>query len=103
MRQIIIHGLRSEFDDLIIAINGQVIEPTLIELENILANQEKLDKQMLGVSIKNGDKALYIKKGNYFNKGHSSTKFQPQENKTKRSNNWQQRQKKKSYQQGGAC
>lgn len=100
MRRIIIHGLRPEFHGLVTAINGWATEPTLVELENILANQEELDKQMAGVSVKNDEKALYTKKGDSHSKGRSSTEFRPQGNKTKRPNSWQRRQERGTSQQG---
>lgn len=47
---------------MITATRGWVKEPTLIELENLLANQEALNKQISGVTIKNDEKALFSKK-----------------------------------------
>ncbi|GAB2303795.1 hypothetical protein Dimus_038963 [Dionaea muscipula] len=41
---------------------GWAKQPTLAELENILANQEALDKQLSGVTLKTEDKALFINK-----------------------------------------
>ena len=54
-RRIIIHGLRPEYNAFITAIRGWPIQPSLIELENLLANQESLCKQMVGVSLKTGE------------------------------------------------
>ena len=52
MRRIIIHGLRPEYRSFVTAIQGQLVQPSLVELENLLANQEALFKQMVGVSLK---------------------------------------------------
>ena len=68
MRRIIIHGLKPEYNAYITAIRGWPTQPTLIELENLLANQESLCKQMAGVSVKNEEEALYSnnkKSGHY--------------------------------------
>ncbi|OMO72230.1 Zinc finger, CCHC-type [Corchorus capsularis] len=62
MRRIIIHGLRPEYHGIVTATRGWEKEPTLTDLENILVNQETLDKQSK-VSIKDDEKALFIKKG----------------------------------------
>ncbi|KAF7833216.1 putative mitochondrial protein [Senna tora] len=59
MRRIIVHGLRPEFLGLVTATRGWAKEPTLIELENILANQEALDKQMSKATVQEEDKALF--------------------------------------------
>ncbi|KAJ1380743.1 gag-polypeptide of LTR copia-type [Sesbania bispinosa] len=45
-RRIIIHGLNPKYHGIVTATRGWANEPTLTELENILANQEALDKQM---------------------------------------------------------
>ncbi|KAF7810521.1 Retrovirus-related Pol polyprotein from transposon TNT 1-94 [Senna tora] len=63
MRRIIVHRLRPEFLGLVTATRGWAKEPTLIELENILANQEALDKQMSKASVQEEDKALFSSKG----------------------------------------
>ena len=47
MRRIIIHGLRLEYRSFVAAIQGWPIQPSLVELENLLANQEALIKQMV--------------------------------------------------------
>ena len=58
MRRIIIHGLRPEYRSFVAAIQGWLVQPSLVELENLLANQEALVKQMVGVSLKNDEEAL---------------------------------------------
>ena len=62
MRRIIIHGLHPEFNALITVIHGWDKQPTLDELENVLANQEALNKQMVKVLIKEEEKALFSTK-----------------------------------------
>ena len=61
VRRIIIHGLHPEFNALITTTRGWARELTLDELENILANQEALNKQMVKVSIKE-EKAFFNNK-----------------------------------------
>ena len=63
MRRIIIHGLCPEFDALVTITHGWAKEPTLDKLENVLANQEALNKQMVKFSIKEDEKALLAIKG----------------------------------------
>ena len=58
MRRIIIHGLRPEYRGFIAAIQGWPNQPSLIELENLLADQEALAKQIAGVSLKSDEEAL---------------------------------------------
>ena len=62
IRRIIIHGLRPKFNALVTVTCGWTKEPTLNEIENILANQEALNKQMVKVSIKEEEKALFSNK-----------------------------------------
>ena len=59
MRRIIIHGLRPKFLGLVTATRGWAQEPALNELENILANQEALDKLMSRSSTNQEEKALF--------------------------------------------
>ena len=58
MRRIIIHGLRPEYRSLA-AIQGRPVQLSLVELENLLADQEALVKQMVGVSLKSDEEALF--------------------------------------------
>ena len=62
VRRIIIHELHPEFNALITVSRGWAKKPTLDELENVLANQEALNKQMVKVSIKKEEKALFSNK-----------------------------------------
>ncbi|XP_049391458.1 uncharacterized protein LOC125855808 [Solanum stenotomum] len=60
MRIIIVHGLRSEYKGIIIA-----TEPTLFELENLLANEEDLEKPLSSFTIKDEDKVLFTRRHDY--------------------------------------
>lgn len=62
MRRIIIRGLKPEYNGFITAIRGWPTQPSLVELENLLANQETLTRQMSGVSLKNEEEALFSKR-----------------------------------------
>nr|CAD1832100.1 unnamed protein product [Ananas comosus var. bracteatus] len=59
MKRIIIHSLKPEYNGFITAIRGWPTQPTLVKLENLLANQEALAKQMVGVSLKTEEEALF--------------------------------------------
>ncbi|CAI0445668.1 unnamed protein product [Linum tenue] len=60
-RRIIIRGLRQEFKRVVTATSGWSKEPTLVELENLLANEEILDDKMSKASTKEEEKALLNK------------------------------------------
>ncbi|GMI95722.1 hypothetical protein HRI_003241500 [Hibiscus trionum] len=62
MKRIIIHGLRPEYNGFIAAVRGWPTQPSLVELENLLANQEELAKQMNDVTIKDEEEALFTNK-----------------------------------------
>ena len=60
MRRIIIHGLRPEYREFTVAIQGWSTQPSLVELENLLADRETLAKQMSVVSLESeSEKALF--------------------------------------------
>ena len=59
MRRIIIHGLRPEYSSFVAAIQGWPFQPSLVELQNLQADQEALVKQMVGISLKSEDEALF--------------------------------------------
>ncbi|KAJ4962683.1 hypothetical protein NE237_022622 [Protea cynaroides] len=63
-RQIIIRGLEEEYSNVITAIQGWPIQPILLELESFLANQESLAKQMVGLPVKENEKALLVERRN---------------------------------------
>ena len=62
VRRIIVHGLCREFNALITTTRGWAKELTLDELENILANQEALNKKTVKFLIKKEEKALFSNK-----------------------------------------
>ena len=102
MKRIIIHGLKPEYHGIITATRGWDREPTLTELENILINQEMLDKQMSKVSIKDDEKALFSGRRRFNRKDKAVTKHGPEDNKfTQRQGSWQRRPGESS-QRGGA-
>nr|GMC49313.1 Retrovirus-related Pol polyprotein from transposon TNT 1-94 [Ipomoea batatas] len=72
MKRIIVHGLRPEFRGFVAAVQGWQEQPSLVEFENLLANQESLAKQMGGASLKKEEEALYVKKDRRNTKQHSS-------------------------------
>ena len=86
MRRIIIHGLKPEYRSFITAIQGWPVQPSLEDLENLLANQETLVKQVAGVSIKNEEEALFSNKrqsrsrGQHVDKDNNSKKWQNKSN-----------------------
>ncbi|KAK3015868.1 hypothetical protein RJ639_006556 [Escallonia herrerae] len=62
IRRIIIHGLRPEYQGFITAVQGWHTQPSLENLENLLANQESMAKQLAGVSLKSDEEALFSNK-----------------------------------------
>jgi hypothetical protein len=67
MKRIIIHGLRPEYSGFIAAVRGWPNQPSLVELENLLVNQEELAKQMGSITEKEEEEALFTskKKGSF--------------------------------------
>ncbi|KAH6831338.1 hypothetical protein C2S53_010991 [Perilla frutescens var. hirtella] len=59
MRRIIIHGLKPEFRAIMTSIQGWSEQPSLVNLENLLADQEALTGQMEEVSFKRDNEALF--------------------------------------------
>ena len=59
MRRIITHGLRPEYRGFMTAVRGWSTQPTLVELENMLADQEALTKQTAEDSPRNEGEALF--------------------------------------------
>ncbi|RLN24990.1 uncharacterized protein C2845_PM07G16470 [Panicum miliaceum] len=64
MRRIIINGLRPEYSGFMAEVSGWPIQPSLVELENLLANQKALAKRMGSITLEKKDKeeALFIRK-----------------------------------------
>lgn len=101
MRRIIIHGVNTKYNGLITATRGWANEPTLTELENILSNQEALDKQMSGVSLKEEDTALFIKRRVPKEQDKAPRKYGNGESSGRRPL-WQQGRRGRGSSQGGA-
>lgn len=96
-RRIIVHGLRPEFKGTMTATRGWVTEPTLAELENLLANEEILDDKMSKASIKEEEKAL-LSKSKDSNNGEKALVSTSGQKGFKRNQNWN---KKERYSRGG--
>ena len=94
MRRIIIHGLRPEYRSFVTAIQGQPVQPSLVELENLLADQQALVKQMVGVSLKSEEEALFS--------GHYKDRPKRRFNAGSKNRNDKDREDKESSQDGGA-
>ncbi|CAB4316665.1 unnamed protein product [Prunus armeniaca] len=52
IKRIVIHGLRPKYQDFIATVQGWPTQPSLVEFENLLADQEAMAKQMRVVSPK---------------------------------------------------
>ena len=63
LRRYLIRSLRKEFMPFISSIQGWVNQPSIVELENLLFNQEALVKQMFEKSPSNVEDALLVKYG----------------------------------------
>ena len=94
MRRIIIHGLRPEYRSFVTAIQGQLVQPSLVELENFLADQEAFVKQMVGVSLKSEEEALFS--------GHYKDRPKKRFNAGSKNRNDKDREDKESSQDVGA-
>lgn len=62
IRIIIIYGIRPEYNNIVMATREWAKEPTLTKLENIPTNQEALNRQMIKVSVKDDESALFSNK-----------------------------------------
>ncbi|KAH0658987.1 hypothetical protein KY285_027537 [Solanum tuberosum] len=65
MRRITIYGLRPEYKGIITATRGWATEPTLSELENLLANEEDLETTLSSLTINDEEKAFFSKRHDY--------------------------------------
>ena len=50
IKRIIIHGLISEYRNIVIEVQGWKVQPSLVKFENMCARQEAMAKKMSGVS-----------------------------------------------------
>ena len=96
IRRIIIHRLRPKYRSFIATVQGWPVQPSLVELENMLADQEAMVKQMIGVSLKSEEEALFSGK----NIGRSKGRFNARSKK--RNNENINRKYEKSPQEQGA-
>ena len=64
MRRLIVNGLRPEYSGVLAAVSGWPTQPSLVELENLLANQEALAKRMGSITLeeKDEEEAVFIRK-----------------------------------------
>ncbi|XP_062099901.1 uncharacterized protein LOC133805758 [Humulus lupulus] len=93
MKRIIIHGLRPEYRSFVTAIKDWPTQPSLVEFENLLADQESLAKKILGVSLKSEeDQALFSNKRQGRLRQHNNIG----------SNEKSRKQQKQSFQSGEA-
>ncbi|XP_077232082.1 uncharacterized protein LOC143866437 [Tasmannia lanceolata] len=99
IRRTIIHGLRSEYNGIVTATRGWANEPTVTELESILANQEALDKQIYIVSIRDDDKSMFSKRKGFKDKNAVRSRTGGDR---KYQEGWKNRPEEKGSQQGGA-
>lgn len=61
MRRIITRGLKPEYKGFMTAIRGWPTQPSPLELESLLANQETMARQMASVSVKDEEEALFTR------------------------------------------
>ena len=94
MRRIIIHGLRPKYRSFVAAIQGWLIQPSLVELENLLVDQEALVKQMVGVSLKSEKETLFS--------GHYKDRPKRRFHAGSKNRNNEDRKDKERSQDGGA-
>lgn len=64
MRRIIVKGLLPKYKAFMSAIQGWPVQPSLLQLESLLSNQESLAKQMVESSVKESVEVLFAAKGN---------------------------------------
>ncbi|KAK8940855.1 hypothetical protein KSP39_PZI009825 [Platanthera zijinensis] len=63
LKRHIIRGLRKEYVAFVTSVQGWATQPSLLELENLLASQESLARQMAGVTVSEGaSDALFTEK-----------------------------------------
>ena len=62
IKRIIFHDLRSEFRSFVTIIQGWPTQTTIEEFENLLANQEAIDKQIGRALAKNDEETLFTYK-----------------------------------------
>jgi hypothetical protein len=83
MKRIVIHGLRSKYRGFITIVQGWQDQPSLVEFENLFADQEALAKQMGGASLKSEEEALYANKNSENFKQYGNGGFKKHNDKIK--------------------
>ncbi|XP_042513289.1 uncharacterized protein LOC122088178 isoform X2 [Macadamia integrifolia] len=73
LRRYLIRGLRAEYMPFITSLQGWVNQPSIIDLENLLSNQEALAKQMSSKSISEPAEVLVSKGNSSEGRGYCST------------------------------
>ena len=69
------HGLRPEYRGFVAVEQGWQTPPSLVEFENLFADQEALAKQMGGVSSRGEEEALYTNsKGSFKQRASGGSK-----------------------------
>lgn len=71
IERIIIHDLRLEFRSFVTVVQDWPTELTIKEFKNLFVDQEMIDKQINGGSVKIDEEALSIDEKRYRLKGHS--------------------------------
>ncbi|KAJ4748220.1 Zinc-binding dehydrogenase family protein [Rhynchospora pubera] len=77
MRRIIINGMRPEFGAFVTAIQGWQTQPSLLDLESLLASQEALVKQLAGLTMKKEEEETALYSGRHGVSNRSQHKRQP--------------------------
>ena len=83
MKRIIVCGLRPEFRSFVTTVQCRPTQPTMKKYENLLANQEVIDKQMNGASIKNDKEMLFIDEKRHRFRQHSVRGFKEDVDKSR--------------------
>lgn len=72
MRRYLIRGIKKEYTPFLTSIQGWANQPSIVELENLLTNQEALEMQMAKASISENDEALFVRKQRHNNYNYKS-------------------------------
>jgi len=71
IKRIIVHGLRPEYRSFVAAVQGWPTQPSLVEFENLLTDQEAMAKKIGGVSLKGEEEALYTNQSRSGSRQHN--------------------------------
>ncbi|KAM1033159.1 hypothetical protein TB2_036182 [Malus domestica] len=76
IKRLIIHGLRPEYRGFVAVVQGWLTQPSLVEFENLLADQEGLAKQMGRISSRGEEEVLYREsKGSFKRRAGGKSNF----------------------------